>query len=61
MDNLTTKELGALEEQLLQEKLMVKKYQELANNCKDQELKEKCSEIAMKHQAHYNALLTYLC
>ncbi len=60
MNNLTTKELGALEEQLNQEKLMVKKYQELANCCQDQQLKQKCQEIAMKHQSHYNSLLSHL-
>ncbi len=60
MKNLTPKELGSLEEQLNQEKLMIKKYQELSNCCQDSQLKDKCIEIANKHQARYNMLLSQL-
>lgn len=60
MANLTTKELSALEDQMGQEQILVKKYQTFAAQCQDQTLKNKCSEYASKHQAHFNTLLGYL-
>lgn len=60
MPNLTAKELAALEDQLDFEQVLVKKYTALATQCSDQELKNKCSEIAAKHQTHFNTLLTFL-
>ena len=57
---LTSKELTALEEQLSVEKVLIKKYRTIANNCTDKTLKSKCEEIATKHQNHYNKLLSYL-
>lgn len=58
--NLTVKELTALEEQLTEEKLLVKKYQTYARECSDAELKAKCNQIADKHRQHFNTLLGYL-
>lgn len=60
MPNLTTKELAALEDQLGFEQILVKKYTALSTQCTDAALKSKCSEIAAKHQTHYNTLLNYL-
>ncbi|MBQ2695723.1 MAG: spore coat protein [Clostridia bacterium] len=58
--NLTTKELMALEDQLENEQVLVKKYREFANKCQDGQLKAKCNQIADKHQQHFNTLMGYL-
>ena len=60
MANLTSKELTAIEDQLNMEQLLVKKYKTYAGMVGDQQLKTKCEQIANKHQAHYQRLLTYL-
>lgn len=60
MANLTTKELSALEDQLGLEQTMIKKYQMYAQACTDPQLKQKCTQIASQHQAHYNCLLGHL-
>ena len=60
MVNLTTKELSAIEDQLTQENLMVKKYQAASQMAQDQVLKTKFDAIACKHQDHFNTLFTYL-
>lgn len=57
MATLTTKELAALEDQLGQEKNLVKKYQTFAAQCQDAALKAKCTEYANKHQAHFDTLM----
>jgi len=60
MPNISTKELTALEDQLGQEQILIKKYQAFANQCTDAMLKGKCQDIASKHQQHYNTLMNYL-
>lgn len=60
MNNLTTKELSALEDQLSLEEVIIKKYNNYASICGDPQLKNKCEQIALRHQAHYNSLLSYL-
>lgn len=60
MANLSTKELTALEDQLSQESLLVKKYQTTAQSCTDPALKTKFDAVAAKHQDHFNRLYTYL-
>lgn len=57
---LTTKELSAIEDQLDVEQTMVAKFNSYAQNCSDQELKTKCSQIAAQHQAHFDRLLNQL-
>lgn len=58
--NLTSKELSALEDQLNYESVLIKKYRTFAQQCSDQALKNKCNQIADRHQSHYNTLLGYL-
>ncbi len=60
MSNITTKELTAIEDQLGTESNLVKKYRTFAQQCTDAQLKTKCTQIADKHQQHFNTLMTYL-
>ena len=60
MANLTAKELTALEDVLGVEANLVKKYKMYAQNTQDIQLKNKCEEIALKHQNHYNTLMGHL-
>lgn len=58
--NLTVKELMALEDQLNNEQVLVKKYRSFAQRCQDAQLKAKCNQVADKHQQHFNTLMGYL-
>jgi hypothetical protein len=60
MANLTAKELTALEEQLSQEQILVKKYHMYAAQISDMQLKAKCEQISSEHQNHYNKLMCHL-
>ena len=60
MTNITSKELTALEDQLSYEQMLIAKYRTFANQCNDTTLKAKCTQIADKHQQHYNVLLSNL-
>lgn len=60
MANLTTKELGALEDQLGFEKVLCCKYQEAMQQCQDQEMKNNFRRYADQHMQNYEALLRYL-
>lgn len=60
MPNLSSKELSAIEDQLNYEQCLIKKYNSFASMCTDPTLKSKCSQIAGKHQQHYDKLLNYL-
>ena len=60
MANLTTKELGALDEQLGQEQVYIKKYRTMASQCQDAALKSRLESIAARHQKHYNTLINFL-
>lgn len=60
MANLTTKELGALEDQLGFEKVMCCKYQEAMQQCSDQDLKNSYRQYADQHKENYETLLKYL-
>ena len=60
MANLTTKELGALEDQLGFEKVMCCKYQDAMQQCTDQQLKESYKQYADQHRRNYEELLTFL-
>lgn len=57
---LTEKELTAIEDQLGEEKLLITKIRAYSDICTDQQLKQKCSCIADKHQTHYDQLLSFL-
>ena len=58
--NLTDKELMALEKQLEQEKILIKKYRAFSQDCQDAALKAVCNRIADKHQQHFNTIAGYL-
>jgi len=60
MANLTSKELSAIEDQLGIEENLVKKYKLYAQSAQDMQIKNKCEEIAGKHQGHFNTLLGHL-
>ena len=60
MPNITSKELIALDDQLTMEQVLVKKYRTFANQCSDPQLREKCTQIADRHQAHFNTLIAHL-
>jgi ferritin len=57
---LSSKNLGILEEQLNQEYLMALKLTQYSKQCQDSELKNLCSRLARKHKDHYNTLLNYM-
>ena len=60
MANLTTKELGALEDQLTFEKVMCCKYQDAMQQCTDQEFKGCYQQYANQHRENYESLLKFL-
>lgn len=57
---MTTKELTALEEQLGEEQVVVKKYRTMASQCSDPAIRSKCEEIANRHQRHFDTLMCHL-
>ncbi len=60
MDQLSEKELMALNELLNEEELLVKKFKMLSEHSQDTEVKAKFTEIANKHQEHFKSLYTQL-
>ena len=60
MPNITGKELAYIEDQLSHEEMLVKKYQAASNQCSDQALKTKFTQVAKIHQQHYQTLLNHL-
>lgn len=57
---LTAKELAAIEDQLSSEKLLVAKLKAYSQECTDPELKQKCDDMANRHQGHYQKLYNFL-
>lgn len=60
MATLTAKELTAIEDQLGIEQNLVKKYQMYAQKSQDMVIKQKCQDIAQKHQCHFDTLMNHL-
>lgn len=60
MANITSKELSGIEDQLSMEQSLVKKYQYYAQTVTDPQLRNKCEQIAAKHQEHFNKLMSHL-
>lgn len=56
MAQLSEKELSALKALLSEEELLVKKFQMLAEQADNTEVKSKMQEISKKHQNHFNML-----
>ena len=55
MDQLSEKELMALNDLLTEEELLVKKFKMLSEHSQDAEVKAKFTEIANKHQEHFKS------
>ena len=60
MQNITAKELSAIEDQLSYEQLLIKKYKYYASICQDAQIKTICEQTATQHKAHYDAIMKYL-
>lgn len=60
MENLSEKELSFIKDSLNEEQLLVKKFQMLAEQSDDSEIKEKFNKISMQHQGHFNELYSLL-
>ncbi len=60
MNELSEKELMALNDLLNDEELLVKKFQMLSEHSQDTEVKAKFTEIANKHQEHFKSLYAQL-
>lgn len=60
MTQLSEKELASLNDLLSEEERLTKKFQMLADQTDDSELKSKFSDISGKHQGHFNALYSLL-
>lgn len=60
MENLTTKELSALEDQLGFEKMLCCKYQQAAQNAVEEDLKKSYTQYANQHKQNYETLLAFL-
>lgn len=60
MNQLSEKELSMLNDALAEEDRLVKKFQNLASEVEDAQVKSSFEEIANKHQGHFNALYAQL-
>ena len=60
MVQLSEKELSVLQDLLSDEELLVKKFQMLAKQAEDTEVKQKFESISTQHQGHFNALYAHL-
>jgi rubrerythrin len=60
MQNITAKELSAIEDQLNQEQLLIKKYKNYASMCQDAQLKTTCENLAAQHKTHFDTIMSYL-
>lgn len=60
MNQISEKELSALNDLLAEEELLVKKFQVLASQATDSEIKQKFERISQQHQGHFNSLYEQL-
>lgn len=60
MNQLSEKELSALNDLMTEEELLVKKFKMLSEHSQDQEVKSKFTEISNQHQGHFNSLYSLL-
>lgn len=60
MNELSEKELSVINDLLSEEELLVKKFKMLAEHSQDQTVKQQMSDIANKHQGHFNDIYSYL-
>jgi len=60
MNDLSEKELSALDDLLSEEELMVKKFKMLSEHTQDAQIKAKFTDISNKHQEHFQSLYSQL-
>ena len=60
MAQITTKELGSIQDCLKREQVLISKYRSYADTTSDSVLKEKYRCAADKHQEHFNTLYALL-
>ena len=60
MAKISEKELGTINDLISEEGLLVKKFQMLAEQTQDTEIKQKYERISEQHQGHFNTLYSYL-
>ena len=60
MEQLSEKELSAIQDLLSDEEVLVKKFKMLASQSQDEEIKQKYGRISAQHQGHFNALYAHL-
>lgn len=60
MTDLSEKELSAVQDILSEEELLVKKFKNLSEQCKDTQIKDKLMGISDRHQKHFNAIYSQL-
>ncbi|MBQ1192925.1 MAG: hypothetical protein IIX45_02260 [Lachnospiraceae bacterium] len=60
MEQLSEKELSAIQDLLSDEEVLVKKFKMLASQSQDEEIKQKYERISAQHQGHFNALYAHL-
>ena len=60
MNQISEKELSALNDLLSGEELLIKKFQVLADNCGDAEMRAKFTEISNEHKEHFRSLYSQL-
>lgn len=60
MNQLSDKELSALNALLSEEELLIKKFQMLAEHSSDAEVKSKFTEISNEHKEHFRSLYSQL-
>ena len=60
MANLTAKELSAIGDHLAMEDNIIRKYRMYASTSQDPQIKQRCEDIAQRHQSHFNTLMGHL-
>lgn len=60
MNQLSDKELSALNDLLSEEELLIKKFQMLSEHSSDAEVKSKFQEISNEHKEHFRSLYSQL-
>ncbi|WP_054951365.1 hypothetical protein [Numidum massiliense] len=60
MDQLSSKDLHYVKDQLSWELLAMKKCHHYAGECQDQEIQKQLEQVGRMHQAHYEMLLNHL-
>ena len=60
MPSLTAKELSAIGDHLAVEENIIRKYRMYASSTQDPQIKQRCEDIAQRHQSHFNTLMGHL-